>query len=135
MDLCSTYTNLAECALTLQNTYNLKLIVLMMFTIISIAMIIYSKKILVFTSYDVYKKLLLISLGSIYLGALPIMTLTLKHSVDFEIFVLALTSIYFIALTVILGGSLLFGTKFFFNLFGFEAFDVKEVWKYKNGRD
>jgi len=134
MELCNTYTNLTECALTLQNTYNLKLIILVMFIFISIAMIHYAKEINIKTSIDIYKKLLMTALGYLYLGSLPLMSLTLRHTVNFEIFVIALVSIYFVGLTVVLGGALLYGTQFFFNLFGLEAFDVKEMNKYKNDK-
>lgn len=139
VDYCAGLNSL-NCVIELNNTYNIKLIILVILGLFSLLMLYMSYRNNWETSlFDYLLNLLFRWFGYGYLLMSPlIFSLFLRPSVDFELFIILLIVMYMIIVVLGVGLALLGGTKyilkFFFNI---ESFDkIKERQKYKTwGKD
>lgn len=135
-NLCDNFTELAVCAMSYNNLYNLKLIVICVMALFSIYFLIYTKNMNVQTTYDYYKRGVLKYLSTVYLSFSLFTVLLLRHSVDFETFIMLIIGSYLVIVILGLVGGLMFGWQSSVEMInGQEATSLTEKWKYRKSKN
>jgi len=135
-NLCQNFTDISICAMAYSNLYNFKLIVLGIMALFSIYFLLYTKNMVVNTTFDYYKQGALKYPSMLFLGFLPLFSLLLRHSIDFETFLIGIIGSYLVMMILGIAGILLFGWKTSVEMvYGAEATSLTEKWKYRRGRN
>lgn len=134
MSICTNFVNQAECAIALNNEYNVKLISLFLLLILSVYLWYMSKKIDSNESYyHFFLYLITAYMPIIYILSSPLFALILLYNITIEMFIGILAGIYLIAFVLGFGLLLLFSKKKIYNLISKENVDeMREMRKYKN---
>lgn len=133
MSLCTEFINNTECVLELTNIYNIKLISLFLILVIAIYLWYVSRFIEKEQSfYHYFLYLITAYMPIIYVALSPFYALILKHSISFDLFVMILVGIYFIAFALGFGLLSFFAKKKIYELISKENLDnLREMRKYK----
>ncbi len=133
MGVCERFDSSVECALTLQNELNIKLLIIGLITIYAVVAIYYHRQVNPDKSYyNLFLNYILKILPPIYLASLPLYLLTLVYSVSLELFITIFATSMLLGVPFIIGLALLFGYEKVFSLYGLKMSDIKDSNKYRD---
>lgn len=132
MEVCSSFTSTVECAIQLNNDYNVKLLILFSFLVYAVFAYYMSYKIDSDKSMFHFLLTYYFRVGSgLYIISFILMLLTLRHSVPMESFVFIVIGVYGVSTAIAIGASILFAKNYIFELVGAENMSrLKENYKY-----
>ena len=129
MVTCIDYSNSVECALSLTNDYNIKLLILSLVFILSVAMLIYSKHTEKTKDEDLHgmvKNYIFKFIPPIYIAFSPLSLILLRHNISFEIFIIIFSGMAGIVVTLALLLTFSLVPRGMFNVMGQKE---KDIWK------
>ena len=136
MGVCDTLTDV-ECVIEQNNLITYKIAVLVILLLYSIWSLYkhdkdnFMKLKINKSYYDYYKELFSWLSSKLYLFSLPFLLILLRTTIDFELFITLVASIYAIFFIIFLGLILLFTEKFAVSIFTKSGLDnVRESFKY-----
>lgn len=130
MVLCTDFSSNIDCVLTLQNEYNVKLILLLgILGYILFSLWYMREEVSSDEHFSMLKYFSLKIFPTILLVFFPFLLLMLKINVPLELVISTLTWIYFIVLGLFIGLSLLFGKEFIFKILG-DRREIRSRFKY-----
>lgn len=134
-NICDGFSSLAVCAISLNNLYQLKIIMLSIIAIFSIYFIYQSKTMIVNNTFDFYKRICIRYPSMVFLTFAPFWVLLLRPTISFDLFITLIIGLYMTALALAIGGFILFGVKSGNDLVaGEDTMTVGERFKYRGNR-